>query len=175
MLNTKTRLVTLAGKEESLSIVITLMLSIGGLLVTLVITDTGSAGFLVVLPVLHTKAAFIAVDVGFLSARFLIILMITEFLSHVKTTLTITRPRLSGTRLLIVIITGFPAINIISTRLDTRFLVVLITLLSTMFLSLIKVTLISEDTTAYTKPLIPLHLNTTVFLNLDQAIIKVML
>jgi hypothetical protein len=175
MLNIETRLVTLAGREKGLSIVVALMLSVSGLLVTLVITDVGSAGFLVILLVSHVKAASTAVDIGFLSTGFLVILVITEFLLHVKAVSAIIRPRLSGTGLLVVIIAGFPAADVIGAGLGAGFLIVLIALLSAMFLSLVKVALTGRDTTAYTEPLIPLHLNTTVFLDLDQAIVKVVL
>jgi hypothetical protein len=174
MLSTETRLVTLAGREEGLSIVVALMLSVGGLLVTSVIIDIGSAGFSVVLPVSYAKAAFTAVDVGFLSARFLVVLIITEFLLYVKAVLAITGPGLSGTGLLIIIITGFSAADVIGTGSGTGFLVVLITLSSVIFLSLVKVALADEDVTACTEPLILLRLDAAVFL-VNQAIVKVIL
>jgi hypothetical protein len=157
----------LVKREKGLLIIITPILSIGGLLITLVITDTSSVKFLVVLPVSHTKAAFTAINIRFLSIRFLVVLIITEFLSHVKTVSAITRPRLSGTGLLVIIVVGFPAANVISIGSGVGFSVVLITLLNVMFLLLIKVTFVGGDTTAYTKPLILLRLNTAVFLDLN--------
>jgi hypothetical protein len=174
MLSIETRLMTLAGKEKGLSIMVAPMLSVGGLLVTLVIIDVSSAGLLLVLPVSYAKAAFTAVNVGFLSTRFLVVLIITEFLLHIKAVLVITGPRLLGIKLLIIIVAGFPAADVISTKSGIRFLIVLIILLSAMFLSLIKVAFAGKDTTVCVKPLILLCLNITVFL-INQAIIKVML
>jgi hypothetical protein len=175
MLSTETRLVTLAKKEEGLSIIITLILSIGGLLIALVITDIDSTRFSVILSVLYIKAAFTAVNIRFLSTSFLVILVITEFLSHMKTTSAIRGPGLSGIGLLVVIIAGFPAAKVISIGLGARFLVVLIILLNTVFLLLVKVTFIDKKAITRAKPLIPLLLNIIVFLGLNQIIIKVML
>jgi hypothetical protein len=166
---------TLAKKEKGLLIIIALMLSIGGLLLALVIIDISSARFLVILSVLHVKAAFTAVNIRFLSARFLIVLVIIEFLSHIKTASAITRPRLSGTGLLVVIIAGFSAADVINTGSGAGFLVVLIALSNAIFLSLIKVAFTGKEAIACAKPLILLRLNTAVFLDLDQAIIKVIL
>jgi hypothetical protein len=86
---------------------------------------------------------------------------------YVKATSAITGLRLSDISLLIIIVAGFPAANVISVGLSAEFLVVLITLLSAMFLSLVKVALANKDAIAYAKPSILLHLNTIVFLNLD--------
>jgi hypothetical protein len=141
----------------------------------LVITDTGSAGFLVVLPVLHIKTIFTAVNIRFLSTRFLVALIITEFLLHVKAILIITGPRLLSTGLLIVMVIGFPSANVIGIGLGAEFLVMLIILLNTMFLSLVKVALTGKNTTACAEPLILLCLDTAVFLDIDQAIVKVIL
>jgi hypothetical protein len=157
--------VTLAEKKKGLLIIVTLMSSISRLLVTLAIIDINSIRFLVILLVLHTKAAFTAVNVGFLSIGFLIILIIAEFLSYVKAVLAIIGPRLLDTGLLVVIMAGFLAVDVISVRLGMGFLVMLMALLSAMFLSLVKVTLIGEDTIVYTEPLILLCLNAAVFLN----------
>jgi hypothetical protein len=116
MLGTETKLVTLAKKEEGLSIIIASMPSIYKLLVALVIINISSAGFLVVLPVSYIKTTSTAVNIEFLSTGFLVILIIVKFLLYMKAELIITRPRLLGTGLLIVIVTGFPATNVISIR-----------------------------------------------------------
>jgi hypothetical protein len=85
----------------------------------------------------------------------------------VKTISAITGPRLLGTGLLIIIVVGFPAADVISVGLGVRFLVMLIILLSAMFLSLVKVTFVGGEAIACTKPLILLRLDAVVFLNPD--------
>jgi hypothetical protein len=175
MLGTETRLVTLARGEEGLLIVVAPMLSVGGSLVALVIADAGSVGFSVVLSVSYVKAASTAVDVGFLSAGFLVALIIAEFLSHVKAASAITRPGLLSTRLSVVVVAGFPAADVIGAGSGAGSLVVLMALSSAMFLSLVKVALVGGDATACAEPLIPLRLDAAVFLNIDRAMVEVVL
>jgi hypothetical protein len=108
-----------------------------------------------------------AVDVRLLSIGFLVILIIAEFLSYVKAVLAITGPRLLSTGLLIIMVAGFLAADVISTGLGVRFSVVLIALSSAMFLLLVEVAFAGGEATACAEPLILLCLNATVFLNLD--------
>jgi hypothetical protein len=102
-------------------------------------------------------------------------LMIAEFSSHVKAASAITGPGLSSTGLLVVVMAGFPAADVIGAGSGAGSSVVLMALSSAMFPSLVEVALAGGDATARAGPSIPLRLDTAVFLDIDRAMVKVVL
>ena len=167
ILSIERRLVTLASREEVLSVVVVLILSISRVLVALVIIGIGSIRFLVVLLVLYIKVVSIIVEVGFVSIGFLVVLVIVKFLLYMKVVLVIIGIGLLGIGLLVVVVAGLSAIGVIGVGSGVGFLEVLIVLSSIMFLLLTEVIFIGRDMIAYTEPLIPLCLDIVVFLDLD--------
>jgi hypothetical protein len=155
------------------------MSDVGGLLVASVIADVGGTGFLLVLPVSHVKAASAVVDVGFLSAGFLVVLLaglsVAAFTSHMEAAPAITGPGLSSAGLSVVVVGGFSAADIMGARSGAGFPVVLVALSGAMFSSFVEVEFAGGDAAARAEPLIPLRLDVAVFLDLDPAMVEVVL
>jgi hypothetical protein len=104
-----------------------------------------------------------------------VVLVIAEFLSHVKAASAIIGPELSGTGLLVVVVAGFPAADVIGAGSGAGFSVVLMALSSATFPSLVEVALVGGDATARAEPSIPLRLDIAVFLDIDRAMVEVVL